>query len=1378
MDPEEYQRLLNLQRQFEEEEDFKAGPQAGPSRPPYKSHKSKGDPDDSDAHSSGSSPSSLSSSGKPERPERMPPPPPPHSFSAPLRTTYDMPIRGSKDAPKTFRGKYTDVQRWVDHYEQLLNKCRIIDEQERCEHILAYCSIDVQNVIQTMESFERSRWTRLKKEILRHFDAERVYQKYKPADVEKYAMKKRQETCYSLTQWRKYFIKYNSIAGGPLTKGYLSREDYNAYFLIGIQRPLRQILENRILQANPYRNDEAQYTIREINEAAEWYFRRNRYESLMVRAADLGEELDDDFSGNESDSDVSGSDDDESDYDEFLRKKKQRAKKKKQERTKKVTTKKVATDRGTQKFQGNEEEIAGMIRKLNAMRLDDPEYAPIYYKVMVMDSSGTAEKCVKPPVVERGESARVQFSRPPPLRPSPEARANTPASYPNNIPLAAAGANGPSGAGAPGCFGCDEPGHRISECRRVGELLANGVIVRSEDGRRLIMSNGAWIRRNIGESLVSAAGRIAAANTPRVMLNYVEDLWGQEDKVSHFYQLESRDGRTGHGDSDDDDTGEAGSEEESWKDLKILRDRRSAVSNFYRAESRRAQIVELESSEEESTADEEEDANQRIYLTMPRQVSGGEASVNAADRTEPSTRKARRFALDGVYPPRRERPQRGEVKDLHKEAQNAEVPLRRERPATTEPAPGRERSADKISDRPTASPKTDTVPNIQPFEARRVRSAEGDIEMPESGGKTKKPASQKKNDEQNQKGAGQLNEEEKGPKPASGRQSELSATVDKKAVLDRIMDTQIPMSLRELFVTSKEIRTEIQDLIKVKNVRAVLLGSTRHHPLIASLNWPREEGVLIKIDMTTNGKQVCAIIDTGSQLDVVRADIAALFIGRSVDMSQVTNMKDANGGRGQLQGQIQGVEFNCGGVVTSANLWVSQKAPFELLLGRPWQRGNLVSIDERAEGTYLIFKDRETRKPRYELLAVPYDGPMGDFRTGGANQYQSFVLWKEEESGRLSGEDREWKAHSSCLAGYGKRLETQSSRQNAITERRTNESGSPTHPASAAELAVASWSLVRAFIEVWTFIVLLTLNRAVTRPKPHSSLSRPLIDQPPVFSSHPRSSGAPVVPEQFQYLSRQTYSEPPVPVVRINNSGPIDTVEDAVARQWKKIATNQPIDVDPTFSAAPQSEYYGSVTLPNGQELHRSSAQNVFRVFRNRETGLPYTLSCHEFSFHLTTPRNPHQTWNLELVYPNNTRLFDAMKTMSPLDADDDVGFPVHATQQSPPLVPMAQRLRLPMNIFADSTVQTVEAEARRLNDERGVRPEDTISGRSDETQLDIEATNTLRAIPRPPTARHPREEELDDDVHRRAQVSLSLDDDIFHANSSSSASASPNPEK
>jgi hypothetical protein len=54
--------------------------------------------------------------------------------------------------------------------------------------------------------------------------------------------------------------------------------------------------------------------------------------------------------------------------------------------------------------------------------------------------------------------------------------------------------------------------------------------------------------------------------------------------------------------------------------------------------------------------------------------------------------------------------------------------------------------------------------------------------------------------------------------------------------------------------------------------------------------------------MKTSGNDACTIIDTRSQLDVVRADVVALKIQKAVDMSQVTNMNDANGERGQLQG--------------------------------------------------------------------------------------------------------------------------------------------------------------------------------------------------------------------------------------------------------------------------------------------------------------------------------------------------------------------------------------------------------------------------------------------------------------------------------------------
>ncbi|KAF7299141.1 CCHC-type domain-containing protein [Mycena indigotica] len=168
---------------------------------------------------------------------------------------------------------------------------------------------------------------------------------------------------------------------------------------------------------------------------------------------------------------------------------------------------------------------------------------------------------------------------------------------------------------------------------------------------------------------------------------------------------------------------------------------------------------------------------------------------------------------------------------------------------------------------------------------------------------------------------------------------------------------------------SKDVRSEFTDLIRVRNPKAVLIGA-RKTAMIGSFAWPRMDGVLIKVEMVSGNSIITAIVDTGSQLNVARGEIARRKIPQVVDTTCVINMNDANGGSGQLRGMIRNAELACGGLKTKADLWVSEQAPFDLLLGRPWQRQNKVSIDERREGTYLVFKDPITDRPRFELLAA------------------------------------------------------------------------------------------------------------------------------------------------------------------------------------------------------------------------------------------------------------------------------------------------------------------------------------------------------------------------------------------------------------------------
>ena len=124
---------------------------------------------------------------------------------------------------------------------------------------------------------------------------------------------------------------------------------------------------------------------------------------------------------------------------------------------------------------------------------------------------------------------------------------------------------------------------------------------------------------------------------------------------------------------------------------------------------------------------------------------------------------------------------------------------------------------------------------------------------------------------------------------------------------------------------------------------------------------------LIYLRVEIEGQPITAIIDTGSQLNVVNRKYLSV-INRPIDFTKIMRMNDANGGEGELRGLVSNVTLKCGAVTMAANLFVGDKVPFNLLLGRPWQIENMVSIEEEIDGTYLLFRDAETQQPCYRIL--------------------------------------------------------------------------------------------------------------------------------------------------------------------------------------------------------------------------------------------------------------------------------------------------------------------------------------------------------------------------------------------------------------------------
>ncbi|KAK7058092.1 hypothetical protein R3P38DRAFT_2760211 [Favolaschia claudopus] len=491
------------------------------------------------------------------------------------------------------------------------------------------------------------------------------------------------------------------------------------------------------------------------------------------------------------------------------------------------------------------------------MSLDDAEYAPTYYSILALDTTGVASKCVKPPQVQ----TTMQWTPNRPQTPRPALREPPHLStYPNNIPVG-------TGAGAvrtvPNCFGCGKDDHRMRDCPEIQSLFNDGIVKNDDQTGRLCMKDGAPIRRMYGEHLAQAARRQGG---PRVMFGIIDAAGKEELPYSTYHSAHVAFQEFSESSEEDEDE--------------------EIESSF---ESSRIEEFEGD-SDDESDIEESEDEGE-VYLSIPRR----QYRVHAADRTVPSTKAARRSAFDGVHVPRREKV------SIAKETKTTPPPKVPGVPLSSTSRPIIERALSSKPKTPAGTMR-DILNDVKPYDARAPRESKTqDVEMPDAEAPGKHTAATNKRRKEDEavktappthRAASSRSTESAEKHAPPGRQSEIQASVSLPKIVERILDLEVPMSVREVLVSSKEIRNNLQEVIKLKNVKSVLAGAQS-----APWTWPRSEGVLIRAEMEIGGRQVVAIIDTGSQLDVVRADVAALVLHRPVDMTKTTGMNDANGGR-------------------------------------------------------------------------------------------------------------------------------------------------------------------------------------------------------------------------------------------------------------------------------------------------------------------------------------------------------------------------------------------------------------------------------------------------------------------------------------------------
>ena len=454
----------------------------------------------------------------------------------------DMPLLGEKKAPKKFRGKYSEVAKFIRHYNRLLEQHQVETDADRCEGILEYCSRTVQEFIESSPHYLQPNWERLEADILKYYDAEKEEMKYNITDFLRYLTESGARRMPNLERWKAYYREYMSLAGHLRATNQLSERDYLGYFWIGIPVGLQSLIEERLQARYPDFDTRDPWPIEHVTAVAELHFKRGKYsDRLLQLPTKLRESNDSDYPDSDDEESSSDSDSD-SDYDRRRHRSRSARKKrrtKKAHTPRKPVTKQLQEDR-TRIIKAPQEDVEGIISKLNSMSLEDPTYGALYYKAVSSDPSGMVARCIRrSPIQEEStpssttyaatvpqpvmQPPSVSYPAPMPYAPHPSsypypspnnyAPRPPPVTYPNNIPVGNQVPPNMAARGGNVCFGCGDLHHMMRECPGMVDLLNKGIL-QMDLFQRYQFRDGRALRRLPNETFLNCVARMGYNNGP------------------------------------------------------------------------------------------------------------------------------------------------------------------------------------------------------------------------------------------------------------------------------------------------------------------------------------------------------------------------------------------------------------------------------------------------------------------------------------------------------------------------------------------------------------------------------------------------------------------------------------------------------------------------------------------------------------------------------------------------------------------------------------------------------------------------------------------------------------------------------------------------
>ena len=887
------------------------------------------------------------------------------------RTKLDFPTPRSRNAPKTFTGRYDEVGSFIKEFEVLADAYNLSND-DRFELVTRYVKRSIREIIEGLEEYHKKDWKKFADNLRKLFDHDRTEKRFKEKDLQKFISKTRNGRITRLYDFHKYQRKFTRIGGWLHQKNKISDVEYRKYFWKGLPKSTRRKLEERMLQEDPKLSRSTPFLIDTIISAAEHVYDVSRFydddsdssDSSSSEDSDTdvdAQSTEEDENAESKDEDASSDEDDDRRRANGVSKRKGKKKRsgtevKKRDRHQLGGVSSPTTPPSSSSTHVNPDEVADLIDKLGRLNLNDPSYAALYFRI-ISKAPNTASFLTKP--------------RPRTFEAGPRTNAST------------ASGNQPFNNGPLECFFCGEQGHGIRRCTQADAMIQAGTIMRSQDGR-LMWPDGSNILRSGAESLLSSINRELAFRS-RVNVE-------RPPTTNLIYDF-----RYQHDDDNDSDS-------------------------------------------------DEEDYSGKVYATEVYPV--------ARPRQEHRAGRLKKVKFDGVYPPPLDRSHKkeddGATEDYPiKKASTPKLP-RTNTPApkpTPEPAqlpvPEPVHLYDPI---PAMAPSSIRSPQVSPPTVSAQHPMQVPVPVPSMGpsvvphdpallpfdpndddqimedvsdNPTTQPPTSKATPKPRMTTKKPSGTNAKLPKPirtipkilpkpsiltptAGKLQSQCFKEFDADQFFKKICNTPITITVGEALGSSPTMAKRMREYLQLTRVPQAnnLSELTTNNPsditltnsISRSANYHPNDARLISIRMNfDNDVTVDTLIDCGSELDIINKH-TCIKSQIPIDASLTTYMRDAGLHDTLMEGRCHNVNLTAGNLVTTTDLWVGKKVPFSLLLGRPWQRRNRISIDERETGTWLCRRDPSDRKI-WETCVVPAKHAEEFF-----NSFQSHFFGKNHHS--------------------------------------------------------------------------------------------------------------------------------------------------------------------------------------------------------------------------------------------------------------------------------------------------------------------------------------------------------------------------------------------